>query len=104
MRIREAGWCNLTTPLLRSPDEQRAQAGTHDVAWASSDGRQIEQERWRAARATEAFGIRERMARKWLARLRFEGTAGLENRSSSPGTVANRLSEPLVEVAGPAAA
>ena len=40
------------------------------------------------------FGISERTARKWLARYRKEGPAGLENRSSRPRTVANRTGEP----------
>jgi transposase InsO family protein len=36
------------------------------------------------------FGIRERTARKWLARHRAEGLSGRNNRSSCPRTVANR--------------
>ena len=40
------------------------------------------------------FGISERTARKWLARYRKDGPAGLENRSSRPRTVANRTGEP----------
>src|SRR5215210_8195753 len=39
------------------------------------------------------FGISERTARKWLARYRAEGLGGLDNRSSCPGTVANRTAE-----------
>jgi len=61
--------------------------------------RRIEQEGWTAARAAEAFGISERTVRTWLARWRAEGAAGLENRSSRPGTVANRLADPWVAMA-----
>jgi transposase InsO family protein len=39
------------------------------------------------------FGISERTARKWLARDRAEGPSGLDNRSSRPGTGANRTGE-----------
>jgi transposase len=39
------------------------------------------------------FGISERTARKWVVRYRAEGPSGLENHSSSPGTVANRTGE-----------
>jgi transposase-like protein len=39
------------------------------------------------------FGISERTARKWLARLRAEGLSGLDNRSSCLRTVANRTAE-----------
>ena len=41
----------------------------------------------------QGFGISERTARKWLARCQAEGPSGLENRSSCPGTVANRTGE-----------
>ena len=54
----------------------------------------IEQEAWTAARVAEAVGISGRTVRKWLARWRTQDKAGLENRSSRPGTVANRLAEP----------
>lgn len=39
------------------------------------------------------FGISERTARKWLARFKIQGPSGLDNRSSSPRTVANRTGE-----------
>lgn len=61
--------------------------------------RRIEEEGWTAAREAEAFGISERTVRKRLARSQLEGAAGLENRSSRPGTVANRLAEPWMEMA-----
>ena len=45
---------------------------------------------WSLAQAAEAAGVSERTAAKWLARWRSEGLAGLRDRSSAPGTVANR--------------
>ncbi|TYC62319.1 IS481 family transposase [Rhodobacterales bacterium] len=36
------------------------------------------------------FGLSERRAREWLKRYRALGTAGLENRSSRPGSIANK--------------
>src|SRR5688572_10182065 len=44
------------------------------------------------------FGISERTARKWLARFRAEGAAGLQNRSSRPSCVANRTQAAWIEV------
>jgi len=44
------------------------------------------------------FGVSERTARKWLARWKSEGSAGLENRSSRPRTVANRLADAAIAV------
>jgi transposase InsO family protein len=38
------------------------------------------------------FAVSERTARKWVARWRAEGTAGLENRSSRPRRIARQLS------------
>jgi transposase len=48
--------------------------------------------------AARAAGISERTARKWLARWRAEGDAGLLDRSSAPRRVANRSDPQLVEV------
>ena len=50
------------------------------------------------AEVAAGFGVSERTARKWLARFRAEGAAGLENRSSRPASVANRTSEPWIEM------
>ncbi len=44
------------------------------------------------------FAVSERTARKWLDRWRREGRAGLENRSSRPGRVANRLADAAIAV------
>ncbi len=56
----------------------------------------IERDRWTVRRAAESAGISERTARKWLARFRAEGAAGLHDRSSAPRTVANRTDSQTV--------
>jgi transposase InsO family protein len=56
----------------------------------------IERDGWTVRAAAEAAGISERSARKWLARFRSEGPAGLVDRSSAPKTVANRTDEQTV--------
>jgi transposase len=43
------------------------------------------------------LGISERTARKWLARYRAEGPAGLIDRPSAPNVVANRTDEHTIE-------
>jgi len=63
-----------TTPLGREEMIRRIVA----------DGRPL-------AEVAAGFGVSERTARKWLSRWRAEGSAGLQNRSSRPRTVANRL-------------
>ena len=52
--------------------------------------RRIVEECRPVAEVAAGFGVSERTARKWLARYRKEGTAGLKNRSSRPKTGANR--------------
>ena len=56
--------------------------------------------RWQAGLAVGdiagQFGVSVRTVRKWIARWRAEGAAGLQNRSSRPGTVTSRLSEAAV--------
>jgi transposase InsO family protein len=52
----------------------------------------VEGEGWSVRQAAESAGVSERTARKWLARWRSEGEAGLEDRSSAPRRVANRTS------------
>ncbi len=42
------------------------------------------EEGWSLAAAAEAAGVSERSARKWVARFRAEGEAGLVDRSSAP--------------------
>ena len=58
----------------------------------------IEREGWTARQAAESAGISERTTRKWLARWRVEGEAGLVDRSSAPTVVANRTCEQTVLV------
>ena len=53
--------------------------------------RRIEEEGWSLTVAAEAAGVSERPARKWLARWRAEGEAGLLDRSSAPRRVPSRL-------------
>jgi len=45
---------------------------------------------WTLTAAAEAAGVSVRCARKWVGRYRFEGEAGLFDRSSTPRRVANR--------------
>ena len=75
----------------------------HANARLSPIGRQllvdrIERESWKVQDAAESLGISERTARKWLARWRAEGRAGLEDRSSAPRHVANRTAPETVEL------
>jgi transposase InsO family protein len=58
----------------------------------------IEHAGWSLTEAAEAAGVSERTARKWLARYRDEGLAGLLDRSSAPSVVANRTEERRIEV------
>ena len=74
----------------------------HANARLSLKGRELLVERvemagWSLSAAAEAAGISERTARKWLARYRIEGVAGLVDRSSAPSRVANRTDERRVE-------
>ncbi len=57
----------------------------------------IERAGWSVMEAAEAAGVSERTARKWLARHRAEGPAGLVDRSSAPAQVANRTEERRIE-------
>jgi transposase InsO family protein len=59
--------------------------------------RRVEQG-WSLVRAAEAAGVSVRTVAKWLRRYRTEGAAGLADRSSAPGEVANRTGEERVEL------
>ena len=59
--------------------------------------RRIEEEGWSLMAAAEAAGISERSARKWLARWRNEGEAGLLDRSSAPKRIPHRTPERVVK-------
>jgi transposase InsO family protein len=54
-------------------------------------------EQWTLAAAAEAAAVSVRCARKWVARYRLEGEAGLVDRSSAPRRVANRTPADRVE-------
>jgi transposase len=74
----------------------------HRNARLSVKGRELLIERvevggWSLSAAAAAAGISERTARKWLARYRAEGPAGLLDRSSAPTVVANRTDERRIE-------
>jgi transposase InsO family protein len=75
----------------------------HANARLSPIGRQllvdrIERQSWTVQDAAESAGISERTARKWLARWRVEGAAGLLDRSSAPKRIANRTAPQTVEL------
>lgn len=74
----------------------------HANAPLSPKGRQrlvdrIERESQKVQDVAESLGISERTARKWLARYRAEGPAGLIDRPSAPNVVANRTDEHTIE-------
>ena len=74
----------------------------HANARLSLKGRELLVERvevagWSLMEAALAAGISERTARKWLARWRAEGAAGLLDRSSAPLLVANRTDERTIQ-------
>jgi transposase len=52
---------------------------------------------WSITKAAEAAEVSERTCSKWVARYRAEGLAGLIDRSSAPGVVANRIDERTVQ-------
>jgi transposase InsO family protein len=58
--------------------------------------RRVLEDGWSVAAAADAFEISTRTVRKWLARFRSEGAAGLHNRSSAPHLVANKLPGPCL--------
>jgi len=53
---------------------------------------------WSIAHAARAAGVSERTCRKWVARYRVEGQAGLRDRSSAPRSIPHRTPAELVEV------
>src|SRR5579875_3313935 len=76
---------------------------THANARLSLKGREllvarVQDAGWSLSAAAEAAGISDRTARKWIARYRAEGLAGLVDRCSAPTLVANRTDERRVEV------
>jgi transposase InsO family protein len=53
---------------------------------------------WSLTQAAAAAGVSERTCRKWVARYRNEGEAGLLDRSSAPKSIPHRTPDELVEV------
>jgi transposase InsO family protein len=53
---------------------------------------------WSLTKAAAAAEVSERTCSKWVRRYRVEGAAGLVDRSSAPGVVANRTEEQTVQV------
>ncbi|MGW6933172.1 leucine zipper domain-containing protein, partial [Lentzea sp. NPDC054927] len=58
--------------------------------------RLILEENWPVAAAAKMFMVAERTARKWAARYRDEGEAGMFDRSSRPHLSPTRTPEPVV--------
>jgi transposase InsO family protein len=56
--------------------------------------RRVLQEGWSVTAVAASFEVSTRTVRKWLARFRLDGGAGLDNRSSAPHRVANKLPAP----------
>ena len=56
---------------------------------------------WSLTKAAAAAEVSERTCSKWVRRYRVEGLAGLADRSSAPGVVANRTEEQTVQVSRP---
>jgi transposase InsO family protein len=56
--------------------------------------RRVLEEGWSVTAVAASFEVSTRTVRKWLARFRREGRAGLENRSSAPHLVASKLPAP----------
>jgi transposase InsO family protein len=56
--------------------------------------RRVLEEGWSVAAVASAFEVSTRTVRKWLVRFCSEGDAGLQNRSSAPHLVANKLPAP----------
>jgi transposase InsO family protein len=60
--------------------------------------RRVLEEGWTVAATAAAFEVSARTVGKWLARFRAEGRAGLQDRSSAPHLVANKLPAPWVDM------
>jgi transposase len=56
--------------------------------------RRVLEEGWSVVAVASAFEVSTRTVRKWLARFCSEGATGLQNRSSAPRLVANKLPAP----------
>ena len=56
----------------------------------------VESEGWTVAETAEAFGVSTRTVHKWRGRVRAEGFAGVEDRSSAPKRIAKQTRESRV--------
>ena len=56
--------------------------------------RRVLEEGWSVTAVASALEVSTRTVRKWLARFRSGGNAGLQNRSSAPHLVGNKLRHP----------
>jgi transposase InsO family protein len=59
--------------------------------------RRVVEDGWSVREVALVAEVSDRTARKWVARYRSEGTAGLLDRSSAPLLVANRSDEQLIQ-------
>jgi transposase InsO family protein len=59
--------------------------------------RRVVEDGWSVREVALVAEVSDRTARKWVARYRSEGTAGLLDRSSAPLRVANRSDEQLIQ-------
>jgi transposase InsO family protein len=59
--------------------------------------RRVVEQGWPLAKAAAAAEVSGRTCSKWVARYRAEGEAGLLDRSSAPGVVANRTEETTIQ-------
>jgi transposase InsO family protein len=57
----------------------------------------VVEQQWTLRQAAEAAEVSVRCARKWVGRYRAAGELGLLDRSSTPGTVANRTGERRIQ-------
>jgi transposase InsO family protein len=60
--------------------------------------RRVVDDGWSVVEAAAAAGVSDRTCRKWVARYRAEGEAGLADRSSAPRSIPHRTPDELVEV------
>ena len=69
----------------------------HRNARLTPDGRplllvvRVREDGWPVAHAAKAMGVSRQCAHRWLARFDAEGMAGLEDRSSRPHRMPNRI-------------
>jgi transposase len=77
--------------LPKDDPDQRPQECPHHAFGRAVMVRRMLEDDWTVAAAAAAFEVSTRTVRKWLARFGSEGVAGLQDRSSAPHLVANKL-------------